>query len=53
MNMYVLAGVTARVRRNRPYADVGASQSGVSRNHIAPDAIPNPPTISATPLHAT
>ena len=38
--------------RNKPYADVGASQSGVSTNHKAPDAIPSR-RISATPVHAT
>lgn len=57
VNMYVFAGVTTHVSANKHAAHVGvnhdASAGGVAPNGKLPNINPNPPVISATPVHST
>lgn len=51
--MYMLAGVTTAVSKNRPYAHEGLSQPGTKSKGRAPRHRPRPPRTSATPVHCT
>ena len=44
-----VAGVTAIVSRNSPYAAAGVSHAGIPSIGRSADATPTPPAISATP----